>query len=330
MTETNDEPKALQQVANVADLVENGMRETDWSLLNKIIDSIADPIFVKNADLVWILVNQAFCDFIGIPRHDLIGKTDADLLPADEAAVFNSIDRRVLATGEPNINEELLTSASSKQQHVIRTTKTMFVDDHGSAILVGIFTDLTALRAAQRELETANQRLRQLALSDALTELPNRRAFEETLERAVSFGTRNNQPFAVLFFDLNGFKPINDTYGHDAGDDLLREVAARLRDLKRKEDFVARLGGDEFVMIAENSSPQDAAVIAQRLAHGIGEPVTLACGTVEVGVSIGIACFPDDADQRVELMRKADLAMYHAKRVSDQTIAFFEELPAVS
>ncbi|MEM9386875.1 MAG: GGDEF domain-containing protein [Pseudomonadota bacterium] len=180
-------------------------------------------------------------------------------------------------------------------------------------------------REAQRELEALNVRLRDLALTDPLTDLPNRRAFEQSLAMSVA---EASEAVSVLFLDLNGFKSVNDTYGHEAGDELIRIIGKRLASWARTSDFVARLGGDEFVIIATACPPAAAREVAERVGVVIAEPVALAHVTVQVGASIGIACSPTHANTANELIRKADLAMYHAKRVIKAPLAFFDELPS--
>src|SRR4051812_45927621 len=155
----------------LASAIRRGRVARDTTFLNNIIDAVADPILVKDSQLRFLLVNQALCNFAGIARERFIGRTDADLFPAEQAAVFNEMDRQVLGTREPNINEESHTHADGSVR-TIRTTKTCFTDENGQQVLVGIFTDLTALRAAQRELEAANKRLHELAHVDRLTNLP--------------------------------------------------------------------------------------------------------------------------------------------------------------
>ena len=296
----------------------------DTMFLNNIIDSVADPILVKDRDLRFLLVNQALCDFTGIARERFIGKTDADLFPAEQAHIFNTMDRLVFETGRPNVNEEDHTHADGSVR-TIRTTKTMFVDEDGSAVLVGIFTDLTALRATQRELEGANQRLNELAHRDSLTGLPNRMSFEEALARTVSGAQRHGEVFTVLFMDLNGFKRINDTYGHGVGDELIRATAARLAGVARESDFMARLGGDEFVVIARTTGNVEARRLAERLVAALGRPFDLSAGEVSVSVSVGIASYPCDGSDGSSLIKNADTAMYRAKRVTGQPFEFYDE-----
>ena len=305
----------------LASALKRGQVVRDTAFLNNIIDAVADPILVKDSQLRFVLVNQALCEFTGIARERFIGRTDADLFPLEQAAVFNAMDRKVFATGQPNVNEEAHTHADGSMR-TIRTTKTCFVDEDGKQVLVGIFTDLTALRATQRELEAANQRLHDLAHLDRLTGLPNRMYFEETLAREVAAAARQHEQFAVLFMDLNGFKDINDTYGHGAGDELIRQVGLRLAQAARRADFLARLGGDEFVVVARHTSEADARRLAERLAAIIDKPFVLAAAEARVTVSIGVAVFPHGGAHSDELTKNADAAMYHAKRVTLRPVEF--------
>lgn len=316
MSKGNPSHVEVRRVEGVASLVEGQLPVNDPSLLQRVLDAIGDPVFVKNEALQWILVNQAFCEFVGHGRADLIGRSDADLLPPEEAAVFNAIDREVFDRGVPRVNEELLTSAATGRQHIIRTTKTMFVDEQGRRVLVGIFTDLTELRTAQRELEQANERLRNLAMLDALTGLPNRRAFEAVVDRTVASSSRGNREFCLLFIDLNDFKGINDTLGHDAGDALLKAVGARLSSRVRAADFVARLGGDEFVVLASDTDTLGAEVFVERIREALSEPVVVAGRVVSITASIGLANYPRDGRSRAALLKVADDAMYAHKRTT--------------
>jgi diguanylate cyclase (GGDEF)-like protein/PAS domain S-box-containing protein len=316
--------RTVPRAERLASVIRQGAAMRDTVFLNNIIDSVADPILVKDERLRFLLVNQALCDFAGLPRERFIGRTDADLFPLEQAHAFNVKDRLVFETGLPNINEEEHTHADGSVRS-IRTTKTMFVNDDGAKVLVGIFTDLTALRAAQRELEAVNRRLHELAHHDSLTGLPNRMSFEAALERAVAAAQRHGENFTVLFMDLNGFKQVNDTHGHAAGDELIRATAARLANVVRDSDFMARLGGDEFVVIARTAGNVEALHLAQRLARAVAEPFNLAAGQVGISVSIGLANYPRDGSDGAALIRNADIAMYRAKRVTGQAFEFYDE-----
>jgi len=311
----------LPRAQSLASAIQRGQAVRDTAFLNNIIDAVADPILVKDDRLRFLLVNRALCEFTGIARERFIGRTDADLFPAEQAAVFNAMDRKVFASGEPNVNEEAHTHADGSVR-TIRTTKTCFTGEDGKPVLVGIFTDLTALRAAQRELEAANQRLHDLAHLDCLTGLPNRMYFEEALAREVAHAERQQQSFAVLFMDLNGFKHINDSHGHHAGDELIRQVGGRLAQTARRADFLARLGGDEFVVVARDTGEADARRLAERLAAAVNTPFMLAAAEARVTVSIGVALFPRDGAHSDDLIRNADAAMYRAKRETWREVEF--------
>ena len=173
-------------------------------------------------------------------------------------------------------------------------------------------------------LDRANEELRFLALHDNLTKLPNRTLLEDRLDQEIANAKRNQKPFSVLFLDLDGFKHINDAYGHQVGDLLLIEVAQRIRSAVRARDTVARLGGDEFVLLADTGEPADVASLASMLIMAIQRPYVLAGHDCQVTVSIGIAIFNGDEMQRHDLLKNADAAMYHAKALGRNTYCFFE------
>ena len=173
-------------------------------------------------------------------------------------------------------------------------------------------------RVAQRtqELADANQALQKLALHDPLTGLPNRALFEQELGRLLMESRRTQECFAVMILDLNGFKAINDSRGHDAGDRLLRAVGQRLQGAVRASDVVARFGGDEFALLlpALRGGGAAIAVIAEKVARAVAQPLALGLENVEISASIGVAVFPEDGVDMLLLIRRADAAMYWAKR----------------
>ena len=173
-------------------------------------------------------------------------------------------------------------------------------------------------------LAEANRELSELALQDSLTKLPNRILLEDRLNHALSLAKRESTTFALMFMDLDGFKAINDAYGHNVGDRLLIEVAGRLRELLRVQDTVARLGGDEFVLLLEMTDPEGAASVADKLVHVVGYPYIVGPHELRVSASVGIAMYPNDGENAKSLMTNADAAMYHAKRSGRNAYCFFE------
>jgi diguanylate cyclase (GGDEF)-like protein len=177
-----------------------------------------------------------------------------------------------------------------------------------------------ALATAKRDLE-----LHRRAYYDALTQLPNRVLGLEELERAVAHAKRHGRILAVLFVDLDGFSDVNDSLGHEAGDQLLAEAAARLRGSVRKSDVIMRLGGDEFaVMLPDLNDRADAALAARHVIAALSRPYQLTAGEAFLSASVGIALYPGDATTAEELLREADLAMYKAKQAGRGQLAFFE------
>jgi diguanylate cyclase (GGDEF)-like protein len=180
------------------------------------------------------------------------------------------------------------------------------------------------LKLQINERKQAEQKLKHLALHDPLTELPNRLLFRDRLQQAIAMSKRDGHKFAVFFMDLDNFKIINDTMGHEAGDELLREVSLRFSSAGRDMDTVARLGGDEFSFIINEIEDMESAVcFAQRLNTLLKTPITVNSNKINMGCSIGITLYPDDASNSEELLRNADIAMYQAKDDGRNTIRFF-------
>jgi len=174
--------------------------------------------------------------------------------------------------------------------------------------LLGYSRDITAQK-------TSEQQLVHRAEHDSLTDLPNRGLFMDRLRSGIARAKRNNQPLALLFVDLNDFKPVNDRHGHQTGDRLLRVVAQRLMAAVREVDTVARVGGDEFAVILEAiTDAEDAAAVAVKIAECIGEPFSIDSHTLSIGASTGIAIYPGDGDGVSSLLQHADAEMYRAKR----------------
>ena len=186
-----------------------------------------------------------------------------------------------------------------------------------SAGIIGLLVSLFSALASYRILFDRS-RIRHLADHDPLTQLPNRRQAMSDLYSLTHRGKRNGQPFAVLSIDLDGFKPVNDKYGHDAGDEVLKTIARRLQSSIRTGDTVARMGGDEFIVLIDDPQANDEAhllIYASRMRDILSQPIQLLQGQrVYVGASIGVAAYPSHAKQVDDLMREADQAMYRAKR----------------
>lgn len=189
--------------------------------------------------------------------------------------------------------------------------------------------EIAARGRVEAQLRESEARLRSQALHDPLTGLANRTLLNDRLHHLIERQPRRRVPFALMLLDLDHFKPVNDRYGHEAGDRLLCEVAARLRSSVRAADTVARLGGDEFVLLAELLVPEDAEILAAKLVTAVSAGYRINGHPVDVGVSIGVACFPLDGAAPDDLLRHADAAMYHVKRSGRNGYAFWRQEPPV-
>jgi diguanylate cyclase (GGDEF)-like protein/PAS domain S-box-containing protein len=214
--------------------------------------------------------------------------------------------------------EYAFTDRKGNRRHVSASGEPMF-DEAGRFVgYRGVSRDITPRKQAE-------ERIQYLATHDSLTGLPNRVMFAELLNHVLASARRHQGRFAVLFIDLDRFKFINDSLGHEAGDALLREVARRLKDNLRASDIVARLGGDEFVMLLQElHTGEEAGLIARKLLSAVIKPIELNGQECRVTASIGISMFPDDAQDETSLMTHADLAMYHAKEEGKNNFQFYD------
>lgn len=200
------------------------------------------------------------------------------------------------------------------------------ISDHQNDEIGRLAEALRSLRNLALERQRIEQRLAQLANFDALTGLPNRSALLTNAEQWINRCERNAMRFALLFIDLDRFKMVNDTQGHEVGDNLLRTIATRLSQLLRRADVLARLGGDEFVVLAEfHNEHDDAETVAKKIIDELSEAIQLGEHSYYLGASIGISIYPDDGKQFAELLRKADTAMYIAKQQGGNTLAFYRD-----
>jgi len=194
------------------------------------------------------------------------------------------------------------------------------VDDSGKIVqIIEYSVDISERKFFEEHLE-------RMAFFDTLTGIPNRTLFFDRLAHSISLAKRNRQMLALLFIDLDRFKSVNDNFGHDTGDLLLKEVAARLKNCLRQSDTVARMGGDEFtVILAPVSEPRDAGIFAHKILQIISEPFPLGSKKFLVSASIGISLYPEDGDAAGTLLQKADMAMYRAKERRNNVYRFYAD-----
>ncbi len=258
------------------------------------------------------------------PLAEVLGQDDAALIDSETAANLADNDRLVLERGERVEAEETHQGRDGTQTHTYLSIKLPLRRPDGSIYaLCGISTDISRQKAAEHAIH-------QLAFYDPLTQLPNRRLLLERLQQALAANLRHPQGGALLFVDMDNFKDINDTQGHDVGDLLLQQVADRLRSCTREEDTLARQGSDAFVLVLQGLSVnqeqavQQADEVARKILRQLAQPYQLGSGPCQITVSIGIAMFADPTLTREELLKQADLAMYRAKAEGRNTLRFFD------
>jgi len=289
------------------------------SLLRTIIESLPAHIYAKDRDSRFIACNATVAQCMGTTPLEAIGKTDFDFYPREMAAGFFADEQALIRSGKPLIErEEKVLDQTTGVMRYFATSKVPFHDEAGNIIgIIGIGRDIT-------ERKQADERIRYLATHDSLTEVPNRATFGEALTAAISDARFHERRFALLFVDLDDFKLINDSLGHEAGDSLLKQTAARLRASVRAEDLVARLGGDEFVLLCKDPADlDDIESLASRVLQALIRPVTLLGQERRVSASVGVAVYPDDGDTERALMKSADTAMYAAKQAGKSTYRLF-------
>jgi histidine ammonia-lyase len=271
-------------------------------------------------------ISEDIEDLVGYPAGDFTGaerRYGSLIHPADRAQVVVDIER-ALEQGSPYSLSYRLLHADGSVRWVAEHGRAVLDDNGERAWLDGVILDISERMLAEEARDRAQQELRQQAelnrhqaLHDSLTGLPNRVLFGEHVDLAIDVAVREGSEFTLLLMDLDRFKDINDTLGHAAGDQLLTEIAGRLRGALRPADSFARLGGDEFACLIPGASASAALQAAERIREAVYELLVLDDLPIQVEASIGIAIFPEHGTDGNALLRHADVAMYAAKQTGD-------------
>lgn len=271
-----------------------------------VLDNLPDPVVRIDTTGSRVYANTAALELEAATRDELGVRRGADPLETELAGPWRQGIGEVLASGRPQVVEYEVGSGDDARFFQARMVPELDGDGAVESVLI-VSRDLTDHRTTENEL--AHQ-----ALHDVLTGLPNRKLFMSHLDHAVAGLTRHPSLISVLFFDLDRFKHINDTMGHAVGDELIVVASQRLRSALRPEDVVARLGGDEFVVLLENlREPSEAVQAAERLQRALKHPVRISGHEIATQASIGIALANDGSIDPMELVRRADAAMFRAK-----------------
>jgi len=285
-------------------------------LAAKVFHKTIEGIVITDAQGRIESVNPAFTQITGYTEDEAIGNTPRILKSNHhDAAFYQEMWRSIERTGQ--WSGEIWNRRKGGEVFLESQTIQRIDSDDGIERYVAVFNDITEQRRKDKHIE-------HLAFHDSLTGLANRSLLADRLKQAIALVNRTGGALAVVLVDLDNFKNVNDSFGHDQGDDLLKVVAERLQMEVRSTDTVARLGGDEFVLVLQPCGrPEEIAAVAERVISQIAAPIELSGLCLRVGASVGIAVYPNDSADAAGLMKIADAAMYDAKAVGKGTYRFF-------
>ncbi|MFU8839058.1 MAG: diguanylate cyclase domain-containing protein [Thiohalomonadaceae bacterium] len=296
----------------------NRNRDLIARLMGKVFENADEGVIIAAQDTTIISVNKAFSEVTGYSAEEVIGKTPKMFSSGrQDENFYRHLWGQLESEGQ--WQGEIWNRNKAGEEYLEWLSIAAVRDEQGVlSHYVAIFSDITS----EKENE---KRMHKLAHYDQLTGLPNRILFNERLRYALSQAERNKKMVAVMFLDLDGFKPVNDTLGHAAGDQLLYQVAQRLKDCLRASDTVARFGGDEFtIVLPDVDGVRSAAQIAKKIIEQVAKPYQLDGNEVQITTSLGISLYPDHANNPAELIHHADGAMYQAKRQGKNQYHYFD------
>ncbi|EHY1013342.1 diguanylate cyclase [Vibrio vulnificus] len=316
----DDDGQPLEMFGTHVDISESKARESQLELAANVFKYVHEGIVITDSKGMIVDVNQAFTYISGYEKSELEGQT-LKLLKSGmhDEDFYHDLWEMLLSRGY--WRGEIWNKRKNGEVCPDLLTISKVEDSREDGVrFVALFSDISALKEHEHQLE-------KIAHYDPLTELPNRLLLKERMAQAMERSKRNNYYLAVLFLDLDGFKQVNDTFGHDAGDDVLYHVAARMKDLVREGDTLARLGGDEFIILVPRvRDSYDIEPLAQRFLHSISQPITIGKEEITLSASIGVSIyFGEEQRDSDSLIRQADQAMYQAKLAGKNCYMFYSD-----
>ncbi|MBT1443265.1 EAL domain-containing protein [Shewanella sp. JM162201] len=309
--------KALRMCGIHMDITDARRNQEQLELAASVYNTSTEAMSVMDDKGNIITINAAFCEITGYSEDEVLGQSITLFhYERNPEHFFREMNLALITTGR--WQGEMWQQRKNGDEYLVWLTVNTIYDSHRRPYRrVALFSDITEKKAQE-------QLIWQQANYDPLTGLPNRRMLLDYLDKEIALAERQQTHFALMFLDLDFFKEVNDTLGHDMGDKLLVECAGRIRACVRESDVVARLGGDEFtVMIRDIHDPQGVERVASKILKSVAEPFLLGQDTAYISVSIGITLFPDDASSREALLKHADQAMYAAKEQGRNRFNYF-------
>lgn len=318
VTSRTADGRPLRMVGTYVDVDERRQREDKLKLSAAVFRMANEAMVITDPGNRIVSVNPAFTAITGYEADEVIGKNPRMLSARTHSrAFYEAMWTSLLETGA--WAGEVLNRRKSGEVYVEWLSIRRVTNERGELTHhVAVFSDITERKAAER-------RIQHLALHDALTDLPNRTLLTERIEQALLQATRHQKAASLIYFDLDRFKPINDSYGHETGDLLLKAVAGRVLDCVRATDTVARLGGDEFViLLQEVQGVADTLAVAHKVLAELERPYDIAGMELSISGSVGVALFPDHGEDEATLTRNADAAMYEAKKAGRGRVTLYQ------
>jgi diguanylate cyclase (GGDEF)-like protein/PAS domain S-box-containing protein len=305
----------VQDISRQKQIQDELARERD--LLQALMDNLPDSIYFKDRESRFLRINQALADLFGLDSPDqAIGRTDFDFFTAEHALPALQDEQRIVNSGQPLVGHIEKETWQDRSERWVLTTKMPMYDSNGQMIgTFGISRDVS-------EMKTAEDALTHQALHDGLTGLPNRTLLRDRLQSALVAAAEGKTRLSLFFLDLNRFKDVNDTFGHHYGDSVLQTIGTRLRAVVGANGTAARLGGDELAVLLPETDERAAIAAADKIVAVLNQPFSLDGQLFDIGSSIGIALYPDHGEDPAVLMRRADIAMYAAKRGGDGYVMY--------
>jgi diguanylate cyclase (GGDEF)-like protein/PAS domain S-box-containing protein len=304
--------------------IEDSLQESEQQL-RAMFENADVGISVTGLDLKFLRVNDKYCSIVGYTREEMLAMSVTDInLPENVPALMHYRDSIARGEAVEQTREKQLLRKDGSLVWVSMATSVVRAADGTPRYFIAVIQDISEAKRAATLLKESEEQYRRLAHYDALTRLPNRSLFYDRLAHAIAQARRNVWTLAVLFIDVDRFKHVNDTFGHTAGDVLLKTVSERLAECVRSDDTVGRLSGDEFaIVLSRISAPEDAATVAQKIVDALNQPFQLEGAELFVTASIGITVYPNDSDDQDALIRNADVAMYRAKERGRNNYQFY-------
>jgi diguanylate cyclase (GGDEF)-like protein/PAS domain S-box-containing protein len=301
----------------VEDITESKRAQDQLKLAARVFTDAREGITISDADGIIIDVNPTFCEITGYSREEAVGQTTHMLKSEEQSPEFYAGMLETLKK-QGHWQGELWSHKKNGELYAELLTLSALRDESGQIrYFIGLFSDITPLKQQQQALEL-------LAYHDPLTNLPNRSLFEDRFSQAIARCNRDKALLAICYMDLDGFKQVNDSLGHEAGDQLLIDVAKRITASLREGDTAARLGGDEFALLINIHSKLHCENILSRIHKTLAQPYLIKEQQVVIAASSGITIYPQDSVDNETLLRHADHAMYQAKQSGRNRYMFFD------